>query len=340
MKQSMLSMTPARYSAALIHHLEAQGVSCKSALRKAGVSLALLDSANTVLPREHVNSLIKELIRLTGRTDLGFEVGLLTNLSTLGVVGPVLLSSPDLAGALERVSTYFSLVMPGYAMKYSKEEGMHVLRCYPDLPIPYDVSMVALESITVSFHRLLTFSMQSEGVAYSTEVSWPAPPHLARYKTLKGVRFRFAKGNRPGITIRIPDALARRPFQMADARVSAQAEAACREMLSTLTASGTWADWVSTMLRAVDGSQPTHEEIAAMMNISARSLVRYLAAEGTTYRALALSVRSARACELLRTTSLSLADIAFRLGYCDVANFSRAFKAANGISPGTYRTTA
>lgn len=49
----------------------------------------------------------------------------------------------------------------------------------------------------------------------------------------------------------------------------------------------------------------------------------------------ALKIEAAK--NLLRTTSLSLAEIATRLGYCDAYHFGRNFKQATGQSPGRFR---
>jgi AraC-like DNA-binding protein len=47
--------------------------------------------------------------------------------------------------------------------------------------------------------------------------------------------------------------------------------------------------------------------------------------------------RHARALVLLRSSGLSVKDVAQRLGYSDVANFMRAFKRWTGQTPGAFR---
>jgi AraC-like DNA-binding protein len=48
-------------------------------------------------------------------------------------------------------------------------------------------------------------------------------------------------------------------------------------------------------------------------------------------------LRIHRACQLLRTTGLSIKQISARLGYQDQFHFSRQFKAFQGLSPTEYR---
>ena len=49
------------------------------------------------------------------------------------------------------------------------------------------------------------------------------------------------------------------------------------------------------------------------------------------------AVRLARARELLESGAMPLKRIAESLGYVDLSSFSRAFRRAHGVPPGTYR---
>lgn len=59
--------------------------------------------------------------------------------------------------------------------------------------------------------------------------------------------------------------------------------------------------------------------------------------EGTTPREYLTEYRLRLACELLRTTSLSLSDISERCGFCNQQYLSLLFKKRFGVSPKTYR---
>jgi len=50
-----------------------------------------------------------------------------------------------------------------------------------------------------------------------------------------------------------------------------------------------------------------------------------------------IRLRLHRACQLLDTTELSIAQIAARVGYDDSFYFSRHFKAVHGMTPSQYR---
>ena len=71
------------------------------------------------------------------------------------------------------------------------------------------------------------------------------------------------------------------------------------------------------------------------MNISARTLARYLETENTSFRDLSLQVRTEPAHQLLTEGDLSVTQIAYRLGFTDVASFVRSFRSQTGRTPGS-----
>lgn len=82
---------------------------------------------------------------------------------------------------------------------------------------------------------------------------------------------------------------------------------------------------------------PDLDATADALCMSAASLQRNLAKEGTTFQALKDRLRRDMAITYLNTTTLSLAELADKLGFSESAGFQRAFKAWTGSAPGSYR---
>ncbi|MDB5962901.1 MAG: AraC family transcriptional regulator [Massilia sp.] len=76
---------------------------------------------------------------------------------------------------------------------------------------------------------------------------------------------------------------------------------------------------------------------AVALCMSDASLQRNLAKEGTTFQALKDKLRRDMAIVYLNTTSMSLTELADKLGFSESAGFQRAFKAWTGSAPGSYR---
>ena len=82
---------------------------------------------------------------------------------------------------------------------------------------------------------------------------------------------------------------------------------------------------------------PGRDRLAAMLNISTRTLSRQLKACGTSYSKLLRQVQLERAKKYLNDTGMSVAEIAYHLGYSEPGVFTRAFQRWVGMSPLAFR---
>ena len=80
--------------------------------------------------------------------------------------------------------------------------------------------------------------------------------------------------------------------------------------------------------------------LAEALKTSPRTLKRQLAAEGTSFSTLVDEERRQQAMILLRASGSSLKDVADRLGYANLANFTRAFHRWTGTTPSEHRSAA
>lgn len=82
---------------------------------------------------------------------------------------------------------------------------------------------------------------------------------------------------------------------------------------------------------------PTVDEAAEPVGTSVRSLQRGLGRQGTVDRDLVDRVRYEAARELPGDPEVAVSEIAERLGYSDMANFSHAFLRWSGMPPSRFR---
>jgi AraC-like DNA-binding protein len=78
-------------------------------------------------------------------------------------------------------------------------------------------------------------------------------------------------------------------------------------------------------------------DLAAAYNVAPRTVHRAFASTGDTLGSVVRSQRIAAARNDLVNSTLSIASIAFRWGYCDASHFGREFRRATAMSPGDYR---
>ena len=85
----------------------------------------------------------------------------------------------------------------------------------------------------------------------------------------------------------------------------------------------------------------TIDEVAHLIGISTQHVCRVLKRErGLTFADLLRDVRLREARRLLRESSSSMKEIAFRVGFRHPSQFTRAFSSRCGLSPTEYRIRA
>lgn len=85
-------------------------------------------------------------------------------------------------------------------------------------------------------------------------------------------------------------------------------------------------------------SPTTVEEVAAAVNVSRKYLFAVFKRScGVSPKEYILNYKLKNACELLLNESLSIANVAYSVGYADALLFSKQFKNKIGVSPSAYR---
>lgn len=83
----------------------------------------------------------------------------------------------------------------------------------------------------------------------------------------------------------------------------------------------------------------TNAKLAKVAAIGVRTLQRrFLEATGFNPKDYIQRVRIQRACEILETSKIEVAEVALKVGYDDPRAFCRRFKAIMGLTPSEYRT--
>jgi AraC-like DNA-binding protein len=89
---------------------------------------------------------------------------------------------------------------------------------------------------------------------------------------------------------------------------------------------------------ALATGEPQQAPVAKRLAMSARTMQRRLADEGTTFAAIVEAVRQERAEVLLSDATLTASEVSFLLGFSEPAAFFRAFRRWRGMTPQEWRT--
>ena len=104
------------------------------------------------------------------------------------------------------------------------------------------------------------------------------------------------------------------------------------------TASGSLRALVENEVQSLLSQGKTQKQnIAKSFGVSARTLSRRLAAEGTTYDEVVDQLRRSLALQYIKDPGISLGEMTWLLGYEGSTSFNHAFKRWTGLSPSAAR---
>lgn len=315
----------------------AHGVDSAAILSGTGLTLELLEDPEVVLQAVQELLVARNLVaRLGDLPGLGAEAGRLYNVSSMGILGLALLSSATVRDVLHTVLHFISL-SSSFVQFDLRERGAGGVLLIRDDDIPADIREFMVERDVAAVLAVSTYIfgvLQSAPHDVRAELCLPK----ARCQEL-AVGAPLAVVERSTTTSRIT--FARRLLDQAmpagDPATAKMFVRQCEELLQRRRELGGIASQVRALLvRNLRTNLPI-AEVADALNLTERTLRRHLADEGTSYRRLLEETRETLASELLRTTCLSVEQIASQLGYAESASFTRAFVRWRGTSPGRYR---
>jgi len=127
------------------------------------------------------------------------------------------------------------------------------------------------------------------------------------------------------------------PVAGADARMLATVEPIADAALAAQPAVDDFTAQVAARLRTLLPDGASMDAVASAMHMSPRTLQRRLEQEGTRFTDVLDDVREDLAKQWLGDRAIALQEVSWRLGFADLATFSRAFKRWTGKPPGTWR---
>jgi len=313
-----------------------RGLSLDQCLRDTGIDAhALADPRTEVIATQELQ-LIRNLLSGLGPVPgLGLDAGLSYRLSSYGIWGFALLSSPTFRSAAQIAVRYLDLSY-SFGRFRLEHRGRDLLVVLDDKDIPEDVYQFVVERDFAAWANA-AWEMRPGGFPASTaQFRFARPSYGSRFDRICGVRPTFnAPSNAVLLDARSLDA----PLPQANPQMARMCEEQCRQLLARRRVRAGIAGQVRDRLSRSPAQMPSLDQIAAEFHTATRSLRRRLEEEGTSFRGLLDEVRQALAEELLSTSHMKIEEIATRLSYTEPAAFISAFKRWKGMSPTAYRST-
>lgn len=296
----------------------------------AGLELSILDSPENEITFVAMGRLLHACSQRTRCEHFGLLAGQRLALQSLGLVAEFMQTAGTLEQALQdlvfgqarnadgavcylRRMEHFSVF--GYAIYQPETPGMNQI----------------IDGALALAHNVIT--ALAGKIVIEAAFSHTAPADIVPFKRVFGDQVRF-DAEESGLLL--PSSALRSPIRTGNAGQRAQIQA-------VLQAHSTFrnpdvSSQVKRLLRTrVISSESSIEEIARLLSLHPRTLLRKLKTQETTFRELLSETRFEVACQLLGGTRLSITQISSAIGYAETAVFSRAFERWSGLPPSEWR---
>lgn len=246
-----------------------------------------------------------------------------------------LLGHRSVGGALREAQRGFALFLDDVRVELLQEGGRARLRLHNRIG-PAPARRFADEALLVMLHGLMCWLGGRRIPLSAAQFAWPRPPHGAEHRRMFGTVPQFDAA----VTAIEFDAglLAARSAATAATLREFLRDAPQSVFLKQLSAPA-WSERLRRRLRR-GADWPGTEEVAAEWGVSAVTLRRKLAAEGTSWQRVVDGLRRDLAIRWLADRGRTVEQVAVSLGYGDARSLHRAFRKWTGAAPGDYRAAS
>jgi AraC-like DNA-binding protein len=310
------------------------GLDTQELLTSAGLSHALIADANQRIAAESADALWQHAYEMANDPYLALHAAEALPFGAYKVLDFIVGNAPTIGAGLTRVLHYFPIVDPRGTLSIAEEPGA--------LVITMESGHGALPGPAQEF-TLAALVLRSRA---STDISWPvqqinfameAPDNPTEHERIFGCPIRF---DQPRAQLVVARETWDRPVSGSDSALFGVLEEHATRLLHELSNAQppSLLDRVRGVLREeLSGGDVSAVHVAKRLGVGERTLQRRLGEVNTTFIEVLANAREQMACEYLREPGVSIAEVAFLLGFAEQSSFTRAFKRWTGKPPGDWR---
>jgi AraC-like DNA-binding protein len=250
------------------------------------------------------------------------------------MMGKLTVHEPNLRKALEQLIRFYGVVTEAYTMHLSTE-GDRALLTFELRSRELDTEHLLAEIHLMAIHRYISWLIAENVTLNDVFFSYPIPPQVKEYSFLFPGKHVF---DAPSMGFSFSKKfLDCENIQNAGTLKIFMRRCPVNLFLRPITDFSLASEVRALLLRHVQDGFPTIREAAEYLHLTRRSLMRKLKAEGSTFQQIKDQVRRDRAIYFLTSQTLSVSEIAEKVGFSDPSVFTRAFKSWTGLAPRQYR---
>jgi AraC-like DNA-binding protein len=290
---------------------------------------ASLAEPTTRVPLRVCEAIVLRAHQLTHEPALAIHVGTQMRLSSHGFLGFAAMTSATVREALDLAVRFASTRTSAIGLTLVVEGDTASLAIEERTPLGEMREFVVIALIVGLWQ--IGGALTGRALDGIGECAFPAPSYLHALAAASRLKF-----EQPTHRIVFAASTLDLPLRTADAVAMQLAREQCERELAAVVDAGI-PGRIRAAIVAHGDAPPSLEAVARELRMSPRTLKRKLAEHGATFSAIRDDHRRQRALLLLDNRALSISEIAERLGYSELPNFTRAFRKWTGVTPQAYR---
>ena len=318
---------------AMVRAAEACGIRTDDILEEAGLGREYLEDPDARIPAPAVLRIWNALRARTGNPALQLTAPTMLPFGAYRVIDYIVAASATVGEGVEHFARFFGLIAEAVTLTVGRDDDGYCLRL--TMADGGAVPPVYVDYVFAALVSRVRMRIRPDLRVQGLELRQPPPADPAPYETVFLAPVRFgAASDRLCFSVEEWNA----PTQSADAALARLLEEHAKALASRVpaAASGFRAE-VEKTIAAVPDEGGSARDVARALNVSVRTLQRRLVDSGTTFREVSEAVRGRLAEGYLADPKVSIAEVAFLLGFSDQSSFNRAFRRWTGESPGRWR---
>ena len=316
----------------LLHLLHERGLDGDAILRRNGLNPQMVRDPEAKLDAEISTALLDDCLQELNDPGMAIEVARHAQYNTFGALGLAVAAGGDLYSVLNRITRFHRLISDLVATELIVDDQSVALRFSSNTD--HQPHPQAIVFVMATIVRLLRIRIHRE----HNPVAVSAPPWIETgLRQAMGRYFRCEATEADHYSLAFDKANAQQMLAASDIQLAAMLDATLAQRLAAseqASLASKLALWIEQ--RLPDG-EPAQADAAQECCLSTRSLQRRLSEEGLTWKQLVEDTRKTLVERHLRTPGMTVTQMAFLLGFCEVSAFSRAFKKWYGVSPSQFR---
>lgn len=319
----------------LVRQMASQGIPPERILLRTGLSEAWLKDDNALIAPSQYLAIVANALAESADPALGLSVGPRQHLGELGFWGYAIISSPTLREANQAALQFWELNGSLVTLSCREERDYITWEISPAFPMEGpSLWIYSVEELLTTFHTAACFLTNHAFQYAEIRLSYPDPGYGERYSELFRCPVFFDAG---GDLFRVALHDADRPTFTGHPQMALICQQQCRELQARLRGCDELTGSIREIIVSSMGQIPHLPEVACRLAMSPRTLRRRLRERNTTYQHILDEVRIELAKEYVASTSLSVDQIAGRIGFAEATTFRRAFKKWTGVNIKEFR---